>query len=142
MLNQFKILKEKWYSVTDKLAVNASVKHGESQANMFCDNGVSESPICGWLKDKEKLDVCVWLFADCLQHGQRLWILMTKLYGGHTVYTSIYKYIYKLVNYSLVYYSSSYYQNMSYWPPLVVCGVLAIETACDLKTREIHKFQK
>ena len=32
----------------------ASVKCGESQANMFHENGVPESTIHGWLRDEEK----------------------------------------------------------------------------------------
>ena len=47
----------KWnsYSITDKLAVIASFKHGESQASVSCDNGVPEWTIHGWLRDDEKL---------------------------------------------------------------------------------------
>ena len=47
----------KWilYSITDKLAVIASIKWSESLAQVFQDNGVPESTIHGWLKDEEKL---------------------------------------------------------------------------------------
>ena len=45
MLNQYKMPKWKLYSITDKSAVIASVKHGESQASMSSDNDVPESTI-------------------------------------------------------------------------------------------------
>ena len=45
----------KSYSITVKFAVIASIKHGELQANMSCDNAVSKSAIHGWVRDKEKL---------------------------------------------------------------------------------------
>ena len=31
------------------------IKHGKSEANVFPDNGVPESAICGWLRDEHKL---------------------------------------------------------------------------------------
>ena len=40
MLKPYKMPKQESFSITDKLAVIASVKLGESQANMCCDNGV------------------------------------------------------------------------------------------------------
>ena len=55
MFSQYEMLKWIAYSVTDKLAVIASVKSGESQANVFHVNGVPESTIHGWLKDEENL---------------------------------------------------------------------------------------
>ena len=55
MFNQYKMAKQESHSVTDKRAVNVSIKHGQSQANMYCDNGVPDSTICGWLNDEEKL---------------------------------------------------------------------------------------
>ena len=48
-------VKKKLYSITDKLAVIASVKLSESQANMFHGNSVPESTIQGWLRDEGKL---------------------------------------------------------------------------------------
>ena len=37
----------------------ASIKCGESQVNMSCDDGVLGSTVHGWLRDKEKLRVFV-----------------------------------------------------------------------------------
>ena len=39
------------YFIIDKLAVCASIKHGESEANESCDNGEPKLTICGWLRD-------------------------------------------------------------------------------------------
>ena len=55
MFNQYKMAQHKPYSITDKLAVSASVKCGESQASVSHTNGVQESTICGWLIDTGKL---------------------------------------------------------------------------------------
>ena len=43
------------YTLTGKLAVIASVKRGEWQANVSHGNGVPESTIRGWLRHEEKL---------------------------------------------------------------------------------------
>ena len=40
MFSQYKMLKIKSYSITDKLAVIISTKHDVTQANMSYDNGV------------------------------------------------------------------------------------------------------
>ena len=45
MFNQYKIPKQKPYSVKDNLAVIASIKHGESKARLSHDNGMPESAI-------------------------------------------------------------------------------------------------
>ena len=55
VLNQVKMPKRKSYSVTDKLAVIASIKRAASQGDVSCDDDVPESTIRGWLRDKEKL---------------------------------------------------------------------------------------
>ena len=47
MFNGYKMLKQNPYFVTDKLAVIASIKHGESQAKVSHDNCVPESTIRG-----------------------------------------------------------------------------------------------
>ena len=49
------MLKHKSYSVTDKIAVIASIKCSESIANMSCNNGVLQSTVHGWLRQEEKL---------------------------------------------------------------------------------------
>ena len=54
MLNQYKMPKLKFYSVTDVLAVIVSIKHGQSQTNMSHDNGAPESTIHGQFKGEEK----------------------------------------------------------------------------------------
>ena len=56
MLNRYKMPKRKLYSVTDILVVINSVKHGESQANVSCNNGVPLWTIHGWLRDNEMLN--------------------------------------------------------------------------------------
>ena len=38
--------------ITDKSAVIASIKHGESHASVFQDDGMPESANHGWLRDK------------------------------------------------------------------------------------------
>ena len=45
----------KWKSCSakDKLAVTVGIKHGESQANVSCDNGTT---ILVCLRDKEKIN--------------------------------------------------------------------------------------
>ena len=45
--------KQKPRFVTNKLAVNASSKCSEWQANVFHDDGVLETTICGWLRDEK-----------------------------------------------------------------------------------------
>ena len=35
--------------------MTTNIKHGESQANISCDNSVPEPTIYGWLKDEEML---------------------------------------------------------------------------------------
>ena len=47
----------------------ASITHGESQAIMSHNNGVPESTICGWLRDKEKLHdfIDVVNSTDCMK---------------------------------------------------------------------------
>ena len=47
--------KQNSYSVTDKIAVTPSIKYCESQAIMSCDNGVPDSTVHEWLRDKEIL---------------------------------------------------------------------------------------
>ena len=61
MFNQYKILKQKLYSVTDKLAVIASINHGEGQAYVSHNKGVTKSTICGSLRDEEKLNDFVYM---------------------------------------------------------------------------------
>ena len=56
MFNQDKIPKQKSYSITDILAVIASIKWSdETEANLSHDNVVPESTISRWLTDKERL---------------------------------------------------------------------------------------
>ena len=55
MFNQNKMLKQKSYSITGKLIVTASLKCGESQANVYHDDCVPEPTICGWLRDEDRL---------------------------------------------------------------------------------------
>ena len=52
MFDSYKMPKYKSHSITDKLAVIASIKYSESKAH---DNGLQESTICGWLRGEEKL---------------------------------------------------------------------------------------
>lgn len=49
------MLKQNSYSVTDKLALIANVKHGGPHASVFTDNGLPELTIHGWLRDERKL---------------------------------------------------------------------------------------
>ena len=66
------MLKHKSYSVIDKLAVIASIKCSESQANMSSDNGVPESTIHRWLRDEYKLcDFIDWMKRKKSQNCQR-----------------------------------------------------------------------
>ena len=55
MFNQYKMPKQKPYSVTHKLAVIGSIRQSKSQGNMSHDNGMLESTIYGWLRAEEKL---------------------------------------------------------------------------------------
>ena len=47
--------KRKAWTVSDKVNAVERVDKGESQAKVSHYLGVSESTLCGWLKDKEKL---------------------------------------------------------------------------------------
>ena len=49
MLNWYKMLELKSYSITDKLTVIARIKHDESQAAVSWDNCLPESTIQRWL---------------------------------------------------------------------------------------------
>ena len=43
------------WTVSDKVNAVERVNNGESQAKVLRDLGESESTLCGWLKDEEKL---------------------------------------------------------------------------------------
>ena len=47
--------KRKAWTVSDKVNAVERINNGKSQAKVSRDIGVSESTLCGWLKDKEKL---------------------------------------------------------------------------------------
>ena len=71
------------YSISDKLAVNVSIKHSQSQANVTHDNGAPESTIHWWVKDKEKLhDPVDVVDARCDEKGPELQNTPTTCHGG------------------------------------------------------------
>ena len=49
MLNWYKALKLKSYSAVDRLAVIASIKHSEPQANTSHDKGLPKSTNYSWI---------------------------------------------------------------------------------------------
>ena len=98
MFDWYTIPKWKSHFITDKLAVIASIRHVESQANVSCINFVPESTVCVWLKRmfiswpvpllpicRYEYIPCLYLFVDHSQLGPRLWLTRTMLYEGCTL---------------------------------------------------------
>jgi hypothetical protein len=55
--------KNKNYTIIEKLKIIERVKNGESKASLFCECGIPEGTICGWMKEENKLR----LFVDFIE---------------------------------------------------------------------------